>query len=142
MTTLEELPENQQLHSKVIGYLDSSGGISSTLANALHAAKEAGFDVHREEDLAATMDSCLQRAFEEAEEGPDADPEEVIDWVDGARQAASDLTRVLDDEKSEFVLPDHVDSGVYDTLGEWIEYVYRDSLAIQSYAEMWAESEL
>lgn len=131
-----------ELESNVLCWLDSSGGDLTALANALHAADEAGFHAESDDDRRADIDAALQQAFDEIERD-NPDPEAVLDQIEYARSAAGSLRRGLSDHYDDlagFDLPDHVDCGVYDTLGAYVEYVERDLIALESVAEQWVHA--
>lgn len=125
--------------SKVYGGLDGTGGTLNALANGFGAAEEAGFHIESDRDRFGDVENGLQRAFEEMD-SDDPDPEEVLDWVDHAASAASETYRGMTDGLREYELPDYVDSGVYDTLGGYMEYVVRDLYGLREHAEQWAEA--
>lgn len=132
----EATPE-QEAFSRLYGYIDSSGGLHNSLANAIQAADEEGFHVESIEDKAASVDACLDEAMSEMDSlNPDAD--EVEDLVSSANSALWDMTRMTGGELDNWELPDHVDSGIYDTFGDFLDYVYRDSLSMTERAEEWA----
>lgn len=129
----------QEAHSRLYGRLDSTGGTFDTLGNAIEAADDAGYDVGTIRDRFETATACLQQAFEQLDEQDDPNPEDVQQDVDGAVQAIDDLERSIGDDLASFGLPDHVDSGVYDTFGEWVQYVHQDTLSVMHDAEEWHE---
>jgi endogenous inhibitor of DNA gyrase (YacG/DUF329 family) len=127
-------------YNDVYGQLDSTGGLLDHLANALHAADLAGFHVESDEDRRADIDAYLDQAWDEID-GDDPEAEAVEEFARKAAQAASEFHRGLDEEVAEFTLPEHIDSGVYDTLGEFTEYIRNHLITLNHYAEMWVEQE-
>lgn len=138
MTTDDEVPREKELHSDVLGHIDGSGSTVEPLMGALHAADEDGLYVESDEDRAADIGARLDRAMEEVDQN-DPDPEDVLDEVHGAAAAASEFRRGLSNDASEYEIPEHVDAGVYETLGEYAEYVERDIIRIREKAAEWVE---
>lgn len=126
----------QELFSDLYSHLDETGSTLNALANAIHAAGEAGHQTETLDDIRADIDNGVQQAFEEMG-SDDPDPSEVLDWVDTAESASAKLLRAMDHDAKTFELPDHVDSGVYDTLGGYAEYVHKDMYRVNDVAEEW-----
>lgn len=136
---MEDEPTDEEIAwSDVYGHLDGTGGLLNALANGLHAAGEAGHPIESHDDRRTDIDNGLQRAFELMDdEGMDADEEEVYEWIDHAASAAGEFYQGLGNDLRNFELPDHVDSGVYGTLGEFTQYVRRDLISVRRKAEEW-----
>lgn len=128
------------LFTDVYSRLDANGGALDTLANALAAADDAGFDTESHDDRRADIDNGCQRAFEMMDEEDDPDPGDVLDWVEHAESAASEFVRGLPDDLGDFELPDHVDSGVHDTLDGFAEYVHSDLRELRAACDDWADA--
>lgn len=131
--TREEVP-----YCHLYSGLDGTTRLLDTLANALHAAGDAGFPIESHDDRRADIDNHCQRAFEELD-SDEPDPETVCEEVQAAARAAHDFYRGLDTDLRHTTLPDHVDSGVHDTLGEYAEYVHHDLTDLRRKAEQYAQ---
>jgi len=139
MSSARDMANANELHSTVLARLDSTGGVLTALHNALYAADEAGFHVQSDRDRAVDIDNYLGRAMEVADD-TDPDPKLVCDRVESARRQASYFRTGLDGDVAAFELPEYVDSGVYDTLGEYARYVEQDIRVLMQYAEAWADA--
>lgn len=132
-------PEEHKF-SDVYGSLDGTGGEMTALANAVHAAQEAGHHLETTEDRLSDANFQLQQAFDLMdEEDSDVDAGEVLDHIESAHSFMSDMHRGMPDAARDFEIPDHVDSGVYDTLARFADYVLRDITRVRIEAEEWAE---
>lgn len=135
----DEPSTEQQLFAKVYGHIDSTGGMLTALANALDAASEAGHPIESHDGRRADIDNGLQRAFEEMD-SDDPDPDEVLRWIGHSATAASEFYRRLTPGLKQFEIPDHVDAGVYDTLGGYAEYIRTDISLLRHRAKRWSEA--
>lgn len=135
--------DSQYYQSMVLAYLDESGGDFKGLAQAIQFAYESGYPTETTDDLLTDLDIHLQNAFDETDKGPDADIGYVIDELDLALSTMSYINVKIEQHgMDQLELPDWVNSGVYDTLGEYFDY-FRQSLNVtREYAEYWQESEL
>jgi len=136
MESDNDVPRHLELHSTVLAHIDGSGGTLDALANALHAASEAGHYVESDDDRRADIDNYLDQAMDEVD-SEDPDPERVLDLVESANAAARRFRGGLESNVEAFELPDHVDAGVYDTLGEYAKHVEQTIISIEHYAEEW-----
>jgi hypothetical protein len=135
----DEPTTEQELFSKVYGHLDSTGGMFTALANALHAAGEAGHPIESHDTRRADIDNALQRAMEEMD-SDDPDPVDILCLIEVAQTATDKFYRSLNPDLKQFDIPDYVDAGVYNTLGGYAEYVRTDISFLREQAERWVEA--
>lgn len=127
---------DKEVWSRLYEYLDSSGGLFTTLFNALYAARERGLRYETPEDILTDVDICLNRAFEMLdEEGLDVDPNAVLHEIETARTTMNKFIRSLGDELYDYTPPQHIDLGVYDSFGEFAGYVHSDIIAMEKIAK-------
>lgn len=119
------------------GRLDSSAELLDVLANALHAMGEREYFVDTPRDKLADVDNHLGRAFDELD-SDDPDPVDVTDECTAARRSLETVNTMANHAGfASEELPDHVDSGVYDTFGELTKYVLSQLRAIEQSARDW-----
>lgn len=135
----DEPPTEEELFSKVYGHIDSTSGMLTALSNALHAAGEISHPIESHDDRRSDIDNGLQRAMEEMD-SDDPDPDEVLRWIGHAATAASEFYRRLTPGLKQFEIPDHVDTGVYNTLGGYAEYIRTDISHLRERAKRWSEA--
>lgn len=130
----------EEAFSDVYAGLDSTGGTVNSLFDALDAAEEANIRVSDLRDRLEDADGYLDEAMAEMDGEDDPDADKVESLITSATDMVHDLVREMDSVQESFHLPDDVDSGVYDTLGGYAEYVYRDLLSLQHDAGMFAQA--
>lgn len=135
----DEISDEDHFHSKVIGRLDGSGGELSALFDALDEADAAGHDVTQARDIAESVNGDLQEAFHAAD-STDPDAEEVADRVIAATNGADLLVEIVSGTAYAGFKPEDADIGAYDTLGAYVEYVYKSRLKDREYAEMFVDA--
>lgn len=134
---MTEPTQEEELHSHLLGYLDETGGTISALLDAIDAVEEDG-EYASTEPIRENVESA-SGYYSEAFNGVDSenpDPGEIASRCTAARNALSAVLGDIEEAgMEEFVLPNSVASGVYDTLGEYADYCYRDALGIEELAE-------
>jgi len=122
MTDSVERTEAQEYQTSVISDLDNTGGLFRGLAAVLAFADEQGHDVHAAKDHMDDADIYLNEAFHAADTA-DADPDGVSDKVRNANVSMRRMRAELPEEVREMECPDYADTGAYDTVGDYAEYV-------------------
>lgn len=114
-----------QLRTRVAGLIETANGFEG-LADRLHKALRLAGEAGREVETAISQMQIMQTELDAATEtvGTDeSDPVAVYDHVASAYQAATALCRGLAGTLGGQRVPKHIDTGVYDTVGGYAQYV-------------------
>jgi len=130
--------DSEKLHTEVLSLIDPSGRATTALHNAVYAAAEDGHHIESADDRATDIDAHLDRAMR-AVDTTDPDPDEVYQCVEDAANAAHAFRIGLDSTLKSYEPPEHVDMGVYETLGEYAKHVEQMVIGIRERADRWCE---
>jgi hypothetical protein len=130
----DEPTRAEKLHSTLLGYVDGSAPMLDTAANLMEYADAEGYHVESSREKLADVDAHLDRAMEELD-SDDHSAAEVCDYIRGARDAARKARQSMPVGAAEVEVPDHTDTGVYDTIGGWLEYVEQYITTMANYAD-------
>lgn len=121
-----------ELHSHVIGLVDSSGGDFRTAFDYINSAENAGYDVDTLLAHIEEADDYLGEAMEVVDT-TDPDPDEAFDLIQSARKTVERAYNSMPSDLREFDSDDNLR-----TLGGYIEWLYKSLLGMEDTADEWA----